>query len=107
MAGYRPMRYALVRGLDVTRERVAAYLPSNYKAVWHGTTDWHWMAQTQVWKQIPGLEDEVVLIEGRDAESGGFSLDKYVAPRLGSGLMRCDEVDLSHPIMKTIDASLR
>lgn len=99
---HKMKRYALVRGLDVTLERVQAYLPENYKAVWQGKTDWHWNAQTCTWKQWPSLVDDVVLIEGRDTESGGWSLDKYIVPRLGSGMMRCDEIDLSHPIMKGI-----
>lgn len=96
-------RYALVRGHGVTPERVAAYLPSNYKVAWSGKTDWH-LNSLHVWKQVPGMVDDVVLIEGRDREGGGFGLDGYIIPRLGSDMMRCDEIDLSHPIMKEVPA---
>lgn len=94
-------RYAIVRGLSITPEKVAAYLPSNYKVIWSGKTNWDRNTTTNVWKQVP-WEDDVVVIEGKD--SHGWTLDHYVAPRLGSGLMRCDECDLSHPIMKEIPA---
>lgn len=97
-------RYALVRGQGVTIERVAACLPSNYKAVWYGKTTWHYNATYGKWAQVPGLVDDVVLVEGRDRENGGFGLDTYVIPRLGSGGMRADEIDLSHPIMKEVPA---
>lgn len=96
-------RYALVRGHGVTLERVAAYLPSNYKATWAGTTDWH-LTRGGQWVQNTGMDDAVVLIEGRDTPSGGFGLDGYVIPRLGSGGMRCDEVDLAHAVLKEVPA---
>lgn len=95
-------RYAIVRGLGVSAEKVAAYLPSNYRVIWEGRTDWH-LDQFRVWKQVPEMYDKVVVIEGRDDH--GWTLDKHVAPRLGSGMMRCDECDLSHPIMKEIPDS--
>jgi len=90
-------RYALVRGLSVTPEKVAAYLPSGYKVSWSGKTDWHYSHYTSTWKRVEGMVEDVVLIEGRDY--AGWTLDKYVAPRLGSGGMRCDEIDMSHPAL--------
>lgn len=95
-------RYGIVRGLGVNAEKVAAYLPSNYKVIWSGKTDWHCSGLSQQWKQCPDLVDDVVVIAGRD--NHGWTLHGYVAPRLGSGMMRCDECDLSHPIMKEIPA---
>ena len=86
---YQGKRYAIVRGYSITAEKVAAYLPANYKVIHTGMT--HTV-----------LEETVVVIEGIDRN--GFTLDRYVSPRLGSGLMRCDEIDLSHPIMKEIPA---
>lgn len=99
-------RYAIVRGLGVSTEKVAAYLPSNYRVIWEGKTDWHFSHRCHTgkneWEQVPHIVDTVVVIEGKDVH--GWTLDKYVIPRLGSGLMRCDECDLSHPIMKQIPA---
>lgn len=83
-------RYALVRGLHADTKTVAAYLPSNYKVI--GTFRDEWAC---------GRFDDCVVIEGRD--NHGWTLDGYVIPRLGSGLMRADEIDLSHPAMKGID----
>jgi hypothetical protein len=100
--GYQPKRYALIRGLGVNKVRVQAYLPDNYKAVWEGKTDWHWSYTTSSWARFENIVDDVVLIEGRDTEGGGFGLDGYIRPRLGSGMMQCHEIDLSHPIMEEI-----
>lgn len=85
------VRYAIVRGLDVTEERVRAYLPRNYKVIWLGKYSPYETAQYQ---------DDVVVIQGED--SHGWTLDDYVIPRLGSGMMRADEIDLSHQIMKEV-----
>jgi hypothetical protein len=41
-----------------------------------------------------------VVVSGEDRY--GWTLEDYVRPRLGSGLMGCEEIDLSHPIMKQI-----
>jgi hypothetical protein len=90
-------RYGLVRGNFGTgcnpAERVAAYMPSNYKVIYVTT-----------WPAYPGQVDHdvVVVIEGRDVNS--FTLEGYVAPRLGSGMMACEEIDLTHPLMKLIPA---
>lgn len=84
-------RYGIVGGLSVTAEKVAAilsawsiYLPSNYKVIWSGT--YH--------------GDNVVVIEGIDDH--GWTMDRYIIPRLGSEMMHCTEIDLSHPVMKEI-----
>lgn len=95
-------RYAIARGLSISADKVRAYLPSNYEVLWIGKTDWHKSGVSGAWKQVPDMIDEVVVIRGRDER--GWTLHGYVAPRLGSGLMRCDEIDLSHPIMKEIPA---
>jgi hypothetical protein len=73
-------RYALVTGLHATAETVARYLPGNYRVI--GTTSYG------------------VVVQGTD--EAGWTFDAYVAPRLGSGLMRAVEVDLSHPALKEI-----
>lgn len=83
-------RYALVWGLSITREKVDRYLPSNYRTIWSG----EWPTYEN------GPEERVVVIEGTD--NHGWTLDDYVIPRLGSGLMAAKEIDLSHPIMKII-----
>lgn len=93
-------RYAIVRKRGITLELVTAYLPSNYSVMWQGKTDWHYFPLTNTWKQVTELVDDCVVIEGQDHY--GWTLDKYVIPRLGSGGMRADETDLSHPIMKRI-----
>lgn len=80
-------RYAVVRGRSVTAEKVAAYLPSNYQVIGESNSG-------------PLFSDHLVVIQGEDDH--GWTLDGYVIPRLGSGLMRADEVDLSHPAMKEI-----
>jgi hypothetical protein len=76
-------------------------LPSNYKVIWEGKTDWHFGGKSLTqWERHPSLVDDVVVIQGEDYH--GWTLDRYVIPRLGSGMMRVDEIDLSHPIMKEI-----
>jgi hypothetical protein len=82
-------RYAMVRGYEITCEKVAPYLPSNYRVEGQTTT-------TETW----GAEYPIVVISGKD--ESGFTLHDYVIPRLGSGLMSATEIDLSHPVMKTI-----
>jgi hypothetical protein len=73
-------RYALVTGLNATPEVVGRYLPRNYKVL--------------------GATSHGVVIRGTD--EAGWTFEDYVAPRLGSGLMRAVEVDLSHPALKEI-----
>lgn len=84
-------RYAIVRGYNLTTDKVAAYLPNNYKVL-------------GMFLQEPypgGKMEDVAVIGGQD--SHGWTLDSYVIPRLGSGCMGCVEIDLSHPLMKSID----
>lgn len=78
------LRYALVDGYSLTAQKVGEYLPSNYRVI----------------GQVSGYG---VVIEGRD--NAGWTLDRYVLPRLGSGLMAGQEIDLSHPVMKEISQS--
>lgn len=81
-------RYAIV-GNARTRSEAEAYLPGNYSVVYE-TTD-------------PAHNDRpVFVIEGEDA--AGWTLDSYVIPRYGSGLIACEEIDLSHPMMKGVPA---
>jgi hypothetical protein len=90
----RPLRYALVHGNDLTTEKVAAYLPRNYTVV--GVVEYRPFAS------MPGHVEKCVVISGRDR--CGWTLDHYVIPRLGSDLMRADEIDLSHPVMMQLPA---
>jgi len=69
-------RYALIHSGD---KAVAAYLPSNYTVAYS--------------------DQKQTVIEGRD--NAGWTLDGYVLPRLASGMYVGQEIDLSHPIMKT------
>lgn len=94
-------RYAIVRGHNLDPAVVTRYLPSNYRVLWTGKCDWHKTSHGE-WKQHPLLNDTVVVIEGTDDH--GWSLHQYVQPRLGSGLMSCEEIDLSHPVMELIPA---
>lgn len=79
-------RYAIVRNA-VTRERAAAYLPGNYEVI-------HEVGR--------GDASPVFVIAGRD--NAGWTLDDYVIPRYLSGLIGCEEIDLSHPLMKEVPA---
>lgn len=66
------LRLAKITDTKKSVEGVACYLPSNYKIV--GRT----------------LEGEL-LISGRD--HAGWTLEGYVIPRLGSGLIPCVEIE--------------
>ena len=68
-------RMAEIRGRDVTTEKVAAYLPSNYRV-----TD------------ADPIDSEVVVVFIRGHDVAGWTLDGYVLPRLASGLMFGKEV---------------
>lgn len=68
-------RYAVVGNGD--RETIAAYLPSNYQVIDVNPADEEWPAGS-------------VIIAGVDV--AGWTLDGYVIPRLGSGLMYAREV---------------
>jgi hypothetical protein len=79
-------RYALVTGRRADASVVSAYLPRNYRVEWAGEFD----------------GEPALVIGGRDDH--GWTLDQYVLPRLGSGLIRADEIDLSHAVMKLVPA---
>lgn len=92
------VRYALVRNAR-DAEHVAAYLPANYRV------------SGEVVEQVEHFictahgnvsETRVVVIEGRD--DAGWTLDGYVLPRLASGNIWGEEIDLSHPVMKSVPA---
>ena len=68
-------RIALVAGRDITAEKVARFLPSNYSVV---DSD------------VVGRDGDTVVIEGQD--SCGWTLDDYVLPRLATGGMYGTEV---------------
>lgn len=86
-------RYAMVRGHNVDADKVRPHLPGNYSVI-HEQSNWpRWDGDT--------VGDTVVVIMGEDRL--WWTLDHYIAPRLGSGLMSCTEVDLSHPIMMEVD----
>lgn len=65
-----PFHTALVVGGGITPERVAAFLPSNYRVLDHDCV---------------GREGDSVVIGGRD--SAGWTLATYVTPRLATGQM--------------------
>jgi hypothetical protein len=69
-------RTARIQGKDVTRERVEAYLPSNYMVI--------------DWRDSDNPRERYVDIEGQD--NAGWTLDGYVLPRLASGGMYGQEV---------------
>jgi hypothetical protein len=83
-------RYAIVRNAR-TRREAEAYLPSNYRII-HESADE---------PSFSGRERSLFVIEGED--DAGWTLDSYVIPRYASGLIGCEEIDLSHPIMKQIE----
>ena len=65
-----PFRTALIVGRDITAERVANYLPSNY---------------TVVDADVTGGDGDSVIIGGHDV--AGWTIEQYIAPRLGTGGM--------------------
>lgn len=87
MPNYSIKRYALIgfNSLHTADEHVAVitrYLPSNYR--------------------VEGITSLGIVIGGYDRY--GWTLDRYVLPRLGSGMYGGVEVDLSHDCMKELDA---
>lgn len=97
------IRYAIVRNAR-TRSEAEAYLPDNYTIiaeVIEREDRFHCVAP-----EGREVKDKLVfVIEGRD--SYGWTLDGYVIPRYGSGLIWAEEIDLSHEIMKTIPLETR
>lgn len=92
-----PTRYALVTGAQAF-EQVDAYLPANYTAIWSGWFDG--VTYSQDGSALAHDAKRVVVIEGRD--DAGWTLDGYVIPRLQSGLIQAEEIDLSHDVMRQI-----
>lgn len=84
-------RYAAVRGAR-SGDEVRAYLPANYRL------DGVALEATG----STGIKSrDVYVISGVD--DSGWNLDSYVRPRLASGLMSCEEIDLSHSLMGQIE----
>lgn len=79
------VRYAIVN--NATVGAVSAYLPGNYEVIFTFENE---------------RGNEACVIAGTD--SCGWTLNDYVMPRLASGMYGCEEIDLSHPIMKRIPA---
>jgi hypothetical protein len=79
-------RYALVKNARDRRE-AEAYLPDNYRVI----------------GEVPADRGPVFVIAGED--SHGWTLDGYVIPRYASGLIHAEEIDPSHPVMKTIPSN--
>lgn len=88
-------RYALVSLKGTSGEQIARYLPANYEK-----TAFVPHANAIDDSDYEGCYGPCVLIEGEDV--AGWTLDGYVLPRLGSGMIVGREIDLSHPIMKQI-----
>ena len=78
-------RYAIVSNAR-TRSEAEAYLPDNYVVIHAHIGATH--------------TKPLFVIEGED--KAGWTLDGYVTPRYASGLIQCEEIDLSHPIMKEV-----
>lgn len=79
-------RYALIT-LTWDRDNPVAYMPANYEVMHIEPDETH-----------PGWR--VAVIGGRD--NAGWTLTEYVLPRLASGGMSGQEIDLSHPVMKRV-----
>jgi hypothetical protein len=90
-------RYALISTKQASAETIGEYLPSNYTII--GTAE---HANPIDASERPANFGPCVVIQG--ADEAGWTLDGYVLPRLGSGLIVGREIDLSHPVMKTIPA---
>lgn len=80
-------RTAIVTGgVSGTRdpiERIAAFLPSNYKV---GLETRFFTDSVKRWERVPV---QVIVIRGED--KAGWTLDGYVLPRLASGLIFAKE----------------
>ena len=85
-------RYAIVRNARTERE-VRAYLPDNYEVIYE---------EPASGPRASGGSRLTVVIAGRDV--AGWTLDHYVLPRLASGLLIGEEIDLSHEVMKRVPA---
>ncbi len=79
------IRYALIASKNSrwdSADVVSRYLPDNYTVI--------------------GETSHGIVVSGRD--SCGWTLDDYVLPRLASGMIFGNEIDLSHPALKEIPA---
>ena len=80
---------ALVRGNEITEERIAVYMPDNYK----------------VKGMIATARGDAVLIEGTDR--AGWTFDDYVKPRLASGLWFAERVLTDTEVVTALEAFVR
>lgn len=90
-------RYALVTGAR-DRQEVEAYLPDNYAVEGEAIQRTSEFTSTHPGRSTDKL---VTVIGGED--KAGWTLDDYVIPRLASGVITAQEIDLSHPVMKAIE----
>lgn len=88
-------RYALIATTNTTVEAIGAHLPRNYSVI---ATVPHANAIDDS-DQSPHC-GPCAVVGGED--QAGWTLHGYVLPRLASGLIFGQEIDLSHPVMKTI-----
>ena len=88
-------RYAIVRNADSLKQ-LEAYLPDNYRVIWTTSEEFRAKSSAGIYR----AELPLFVIEGRDV--AGWTLDGYVIPRLASGVIWAEEIDLSHPIMKEV-----
>ena len=104
-------RYALVRNVswrgdnatvEEHQQTLEAYLPGNYRVLAAVIEEEKAFSSTAPGGSVVERRKLAFVIEGED--SAGWTLDSYVIPRLGSGLIFADEIDLSHPVMKVIPA---
>jgi hypothetical protein len=86
-------RYAIVRNAR-SRSEAEAYLPDNYRVIYeHPDYEQNYSQQRN--------PRPVFVIAGED--NAGWTLDRYVIPRYGSGLIACEEIDANHPIMEAVE----
>jgi hypothetical protein len=97
-------RYGLVRNAQ-SRSQAEAYLPDNYKITGEVVEQKREFNSVAPDGSVVRDEAVVYVIEGRD--SHGWTLDGYVIPRYASGLIWCEEIDLSHPAMRAVPLAAR
>ena len=93
-------RYALVT-LTWDRDNPVAYMPSNYEVLWIGPFEGA-LASDRL-SHVNRPDWRLAVIGGED--NAGWTLDDYVLPRLASGGMYGEEIDLSHDVMKRVPDS--